>query len=314
MTVPNYTCQNNKLPLKKSQIMTIEIVIPYYGGPDLLDQAVKSVKAQSDRDWHLTVIDDGFPDNEAEEVIKRNTDNRISFFKNQTNQGINRTFQQAIELSNSNFLTIMGSDDRLLPNYVERMKNIFSALPSLSYIQPGIEVIDQNGEHSFPLGDRVKYFLMKQNKPPGILKGEVAASSILRGNWTYFPSICWKREIVADINFRKNFNIVLDLALQLDILNKDGFFYLDDTVSFQYRRHSNSASSLSSFNGIRFFEEKELFKEFEQTFQQKGWKSASNSAKWHITSRLNSLSLLSQTLPKAQWHESRSLIKHAFQR
>ena len=38
--------------------MTLQIFIPYWGDPDLLFDAIDSVRAQRNPEWELTVIDD----------------------------------------------------------------------------------------------------------------------------------------------------------------------------------------------------------------------------------------------------------------
>ena len=37
-------------------------MLPFYGDPELLRRAVRSVQQQSRTDWRLTVVDDGYPD------------------------------------------------------------------------------------------------------------------------------------------------------------------------------------------------------------------------------------------------------------
>ena len=37
----------------------IDVMMPYYGDVALMQAAVRSVLAQTDPDWHLTVVDDG---------------------------------------------------------------------------------------------------------------------------------------------------------------------------------------------------------------------------------------------------------------
>ena len=39
--------------------MIVDIMLPYYGDVALMQAAVRSVIAQSDPDWRLTVVDDG---------------------------------------------------------------------------------------------------------------------------------------------------------------------------------------------------------------------------------------------------------------
>ena len=42
--------------------MTIDIALPFYGDVDFMKQTVASVIAQTDPDWKLIVVDDGYPD------------------------------------------------------------------------------------------------------------------------------------------------------------------------------------------------------------------------------------------------------------
>ena len=38
---------------------SIDVMMPYYGDVAMMQDAVRSVLAQDDPDWHLTVVDDG---------------------------------------------------------------------------------------------------------------------------------------------------------------------------------------------------------------------------------------------------------------
>ena len=42
--------------------MTFDIMLPFYGDVTLLRETVRSVQAQEDGDWQLTVVDDCYPD------------------------------------------------------------------------------------------------------------------------------------------------------------------------------------------------------------------------------------------------------------
>jgi hypothetical protein len=117
----------------------------------------------------------------------------------------------------------------------------------------------------------------------------------MRGNWLYFPSICWKSDTLVATNFREGLNVVQDLALALDLIKAGGSLVVDSTVCFQYRRHRESDSSWRALEGTRFIEEREFFIGMAEEFEAIGWRRAARTARLHLSSRLNAATLL----PKA---------------
>lgn len=292
--------------------MTIDIVIPFYGDPSLLEESILSVIRQSNQNWTLTIIDDAYPGHVAEPVVSRFPDPRITFIRNEYNQGVSGTFQQALSIGNSAYLVILGFDDRLLPHYVDRVQNIIKNNPDVTYIQPGVTIIDDIGNEYLPLVDRIKRNLIRKLRLPGLLRGDELASSLLKGNWTYFPSICWNRKQILRQGFRQDMQIVLDLSLQLNLICDGGTMFLDEVPVFEYRRHRLSASSWTARDGSRFKEEKQLFREIADKTQELGWNKSRRAANIHITSRLNAINQLPQALFALNFSAISTLAKHAF--
>src|SRR5258706_334508 len=48
--------------------------------------------------------------------------------------------------------------------------------------------------------------------------GERLAASLLRGNWMYFPSVAFRRDVARLHGFRAGYDVVLDLDLYLRLL------------------------------------------------------------------------------------------------
>ena len=84
-----------------------------------------------------------------------------------------------------------------------------------------------------------------------------------------------------------------------------------DTVCFQYRRHRESDSSVRALDGRRFAEERAFFDECVGDFAAKGWNAAARAARWHLTSRLNAVSLTPKVVSKGMWPGLRKLATHA---
>lgn len=266
----------------------IHILIPYFGSFSFLKLAIESVISQTSSMWCLTIIDDFSENEELYSFISCLSDERINLIRNERNFGIAKNFQEAIALADQDLLTIMGCDDVLLPDYVGKCLELFETFPTTSYIQPGVEVIDEKGNIHLGITDRVKRKLMNQPSFPAVLEGEILARSLSDGCWTYFPSLCWSTAVIKKYGFRSDFSIVLDMDLQMRIICDGGTLVVDNQPVFQYRRHRASASMTAAVDGKRFDEERRLYAQLEQNFADKGWKKAGRAAKWRLTSRLNS--------------------------
>src|SRR5258708_37105035 len=97
---------------------SIDVMMPYYGDVALMQAAVRSVLAQTDPDWHLTVVDDG----EAADVpewFAQLGDPRVTYLRNEANLGGSGNFQKGLELATRDRLTIIGCADLPLPNEVQ---------------------------------------------------------------------------------------------------------------------------------------------------------------------------------------------------
>jgi glycosyltransferase involved in cell wall biosynthesis len=272
--------------------MTIDIMMPFWGDVDQLRSAVASVLAQTDPDWRLTVIDDLYPGTAHIEYLASIDDPRVKVLRNHENLGVAGNFQHSVDLVTAEYCVIMGCDDVMLPGYVERAHLLFATHPEAAYVMPGVEVIDDEGRATLPLADRVKGYYRPRGTGVRTLRGEDLARSLLRGNWTYFPAICWRSSTIREHGFRTEYEVVLDLALQFEIAVSGGVFVFDDVVAFQYRRHQASVSSAAAVEGGRFAEEGAFFAQAATVAAGRGWKRAARSARMHLSSRLHALSLV----------------------
>lgn len=289
---------------------SLDIMMPFYGDPELFRRAVESVLAQTDPHWRLVIIDDVYPDTAPGAWAKALDDDRIEYLRNEKNLGVNGNFMRCVELSTAEFTTVMGCDDLLLPNYVGRVRRLVADFPAADYVQPGVQVMDATGQDTNPLVDRVKRHFRPDHKGPVSLYGEELASSLLRGNWTYFPSIAWRTTRLRHHGFRRDLEVVLDLALQLDIVASGGRLLLDDVPSFRYRRHAASVSSWTAQDGSRFTEERRFFLECSGRMRALGWKRAARVARLHLSSRLNALTRVPASARARDGHGLVVLLRH----
>ncbi|MEV7637518.1 glycosyltransferase family 2 protein [Pseudarthrobacter enclensis] len=296
--------------------MTIDVMLPYYGDVAMMKAAVESVLGQEDGDLVLTIVDDGYPDPELpdyfEQLVQR--DDRVRYFRNETNLGANANYKKCLGLVEHDIVVVMGADDIMLPNYIGTVRKAFHN-PDVMIVQPGVEVIDENGAVYRPLGDKVKEGLRRLavgGTSEAIIAGEPIAESLITGDWLYFPSVAWRAKAILKHDFRDQYNVVQDIALAMDIIMDGGKMLVTDTVCFQYRRHRESDSSVRALDGRRFAEERAFFDECARDFARLGWSKAARAARIHLTSRLNAVSLTPKVVSKGMWPGLGKLVRHAF--
>jgi glycosyltransferase involved in cell wall biosynthesis len=293
----------------------IDIMMPCYGEFALLQAAVQSVREQTEQSWHLTVIDDG---NHAEVPgwFAGLGDTRITYTRNAENLGINRNFQKCVDLATRDHLVMMGSDDIMAPDYVATIQRLIAEYPKAALIQPGVVIIDETGAESRTLVDTAKRRIYAPRvSGTEVLGGEKLAISLLRGNWLYFPSLCWRREPMAEFGFRPRLEVIQDLALILDLVERGEQLVVDtSSVCFRYRRHSASESSAQAVDGRRFAEAREYFLALADRLERAGWPDAAKAARRHTSTRIHALTQVPIALRAGQVGNARVLVKYAVAR
>jgi len=294
----------------------IDILMPYYGDVALMQESVRSVLTQSDPDWHLTVVDDGEAAG-VPEWFAALGDERVSYQRNQVNLGVSGNFQKCLGLARRERMVMIGCDDQLMPNYVARVRELERTRPGIGLIQPGVEVIDEHGEPVMGLADTIKRRLyapkeLLHGEAPVVLAGEELAASLLRGNWLYFPSLCWRTEAIkASRGFREDLRVVQDLAVIIELVEQGESLLADAVPAFRYRRHSGSESSLAAVDGSRFDESRRFFTATADRMDEIGWPRAAQVARRHRAVRLHALTLAPTALRQHDTALFRRLVKYA---
>lgn len=290
----------------------VHFVMPYWGDPAMLDQAVDSVLAQSDPDWCLTIVDDAYPDRRPGERYAAHPDERVEYVRNAQNLGVAGNFEECRLRARGELVVFLGSDDLLLPRYVAQLTRARSEHPDAQIFQPGVEVINADGSPSNGLVERVKTLLRPRGEYPYVLQGEPLATSLLRGNWLYWPSLAFDRGALGGHSFRQDLPVILDLALIMELILSDATLVVLDDVTFHYRRHEESASSVSSLRGSRFSDERRYYAEIASVLAERGWHRAAAVARRRLVSRMHAISLIPAALRQRSRRGLVAVLRHAF--
>lgn len=291
---------------------TFDIMLPYYGDVGLMQTAVSSVMAQTDPGWVLTVVDDGREPG-VPEWFAGLGDPRVRYQRNTHNLGVTGNFRRCVELAEHPYMIMMGTDDIMLPNYVATVRSVIDEHPGVGMVQPGVEVINGAGEVVRTLTDEVKRRLYAPRLTGRtVLAGEPLATSLLRGDWLYFPSICWRTDAMKSADFRPDLHVIQDLALIIDLVERGERLAVDPTVCFRYRRHVVSASGASAVDGTRFAEARNYFLDAADQMTALGWRRAARAARRYTSSRLHAVTLLPSAVRTRNAAAIRHLSRHAF--
>lgn len=107
----------------------VSLIIPTYNRAPLLGRAIRSVLAQSFRNFELLIVDDSSSDN-SEEVVRSFLDSRIRYVRHKTNCGAPAARNTGIRLSRGEYIAFLDSDDELLPDKIEVQLRKFQENPA----------------------------------------------------------------------------------------------------------------------------------------------------------------------------------------
>jgi hypothetical protein len=313
-------------------VIELEFLVPFYGSPRYLHEAIAGIRALVDTDWRLTIVEDAYPDGAAvERSVTALGDDRIRYVRNERNLGVNANVHRCIQLAEREHFVITGYDDRVLPNYGQVVAGLLARHPDAALVQPAVQVVDEEGRPHRPLPDRIKALAApggRRSRPEVVLQGEQAVAGLLRGNWLYTPALCYRRDALQRAPFRPGIDAAHDLAFVVDVLLDGGTLVVGGVVGggdrsggwgaagggepcFAYRRHRRSHSSSFARSGVRFEQERRYFDDIGAELRARGWTTAERAARRRLLSRLNAATQLPQAVRHRSPAAVRTLLRQA---
>jgi glycosyltransferase involved in cell wall biosynthesis len=117
--------------------MNITIAIPTYNRNEILKSNLEFLLPQLTSDEQLLIIDN-HSDIPVEETLKdllaRYKNVNYSILRNRINVGGNQNIMRCFEYTDTDWLWLLGDDDKVLPNAIETIKKTIKKDPDLAYI------------------------------------------------------------------------------------------------------------------------------------------------------------------------------------
>jgi glycosyltransferase involved in cell wall biosynthesis len=209
----------------------VSVVIASYNYEKYIGDAIESVIAQTYTNWELIIVDDASTDNSVD-VIKRYVNeypHKIRLIAQQENRGVGFVANLGIDNTTTDFIANLGSDDRMMPERLEKQMAYFVKYPEVGVVCSDVVVID--GEGVVLSGESVF------SKPVTDLRLQ-----LLQGNFINSPSATFRKEIHYEIG---GFSPVLDYVQDFDhwlrVLDKYEIVRIDEKLT-GYRVHGKNLS------------------------------------------------------------------------
>ena len=211
----------------------ITVVIPTYNKAAYISQTIESVLRQTYQDFEIIIIDDCSKD-DTELVVQKYLSDKIHYFKHTRNWGPGATFNDGIEKSNTEYITLIASDDVLLPNHLEQVMLQFKKDDLVETVFPKLKIIDENNKD-----------LNKVIVPPFEDKYKLLNHLFYVGNDIPSPGVSFKRTLFNKTTaYNQNLIMMHDYDLNIRCLIHGEATIVNEPTVF-YRRFSNPIINLS---------------------------------------------------------------------
>lgn len=98
----------------------VSIILTYYNGQKYVEEAVKSIYAQTYKNIEIIVVDDCSPDLEAREYIKNLAEvYKFKLLVNKENMGASRAAVKGVIEAKGDYISLLAQDDLYLPERIE---------------------------------------------------------------------------------------------------------------------------------------------------------------------------------------------------
>lgn len=220
--------------------MRITVMMPVYNAARHLEEAVRSVLAQTHTDFELIIVNDGSQD-ESASILERlaTEDSRITVL-NQENQGIAASLNRALHAAKTDWVAVMHADDVMLPHRLAKQIEFIEKNPDVKVTSCKAQYVSAHGKRlgqtSSDLLTREQFHWHVQNQEAiGLLHPGV-----------FFNKHC----ILAVGGYRQAFWPAEDIDLWNRVAETDCVLLVQDEVLMEYRIHTGSVST-SRFKATR---------------------------------------------------------------
>lgn len=208
---------------------TVSVIMAVHNAAHYLAPAVRSIIAQTFRDFEFIVIDDGSTD-ESPAILQRfaRDDPRIRLIT-RANKGLTRSLNEAVGLCQGEFVARMDADDIAAPERFRLQVDFLRAHPEVVLLGGCYDLIDDAGR-----------FLRRMNQPGD--NQRLQELCLVGGTPICHPLVMMRLDTLKQVEgYDETYEVSQDLDLWLR-LGEIGQMACLPQVLLKYRLHDKSAS------------------------------------------------------------------------
>lgn len=122
---------------------TVSIITPTYNRPELLREAIQSVRAQTYEDWEMLIIDDG-SEPASQPVVDAFDDPRLRYVQ-LPHVGRSAARNRGLELARGEYIGFLDDDDLFHPNKLELEVSFLNTHPEADIVGSGYRITYNTG-------------------------------------------------------------------------------------------------------------------------------------------------------------------------
>lgn len=208
----------------------ISVCMASYNGDRYIREQINSILLQLGTLDEIVVVDDASTDQTRERVIEF-SDPRIKLVKHAQNEGVVKTFEDAIRSATGDILFLSDGDDIWAPNKVTKILRAFAMNPRAQVVATGMRIIDGDGK-TLDTDDYLKNRPFSAALLPNLLRNRFQGSTMAFRS-SLLPII---------LPFPKRRAFLHDAWIgTCNIVAGGDTIYLDEPLLY-YRRHHNNFS------------------------------------------------------------------------
>jgi glycosyltransferase involved in cell wall biosynthesis len=215
----------------------VSVALPVYQGARFLEASLRSVLAQSFRDFDVTVVDDGSTDdsvNIAARVAQEyGTGIPFQVVRNQARLGLVGNWNRCLEFCTGEYSLLFHQDDVLEPHMLRRSMDAFQSHPNAGFVYSGYRCIDEEGRDLPPWAT---------SPFTGITAGIRFIEALLRENFICCPAVVVPRRVYEQVGrYDRRFAFSPDLEMWLRIASHYDVVCQPE-IGVRYRLHTSQAT------------------------------------------------------------------------
>ena len=215
----------------------ITVAIPVYNGQKYILEALHSIFDQTQKVDSIIVCDNHSTDdtvNIVNQIIDEHEEFNIKLYINDSNLGVIRNFNKCIELCTTDFLIILGVDDRLKPDTVKRHINVFKKMPELGMVGGIYDTINQDGETTN---------IPRKNETIIFEKGDILSFMKRTGFYMQHSTIMFNMKCTRNVGYYDFKGIAPDERFNVEHLVKYPIAQIREGIT-ESRIHDNQVTNL----------------------------------------------------------------------